>query len=132
MKFLVVVIFVCLAGALAQELTEAQRRRLREHRDICIRETDANRAEVDRARQGQWADNPQIRCFALCMMRRLRLMSEDGQLNEAAARQRLALVVPRERVEEIMTKCKDLKGNTPCDTGYLVLKCYTDNRANVV
>ncbi|THK33045.1 general odorant-binding protein 56d [Diachasma alloeum] len=132
MKFLVVLFFVCLVGALAQELNEAQRQRLREHRDACIRETGADRAEVDRAHRGDWADNPTIRCFALCMMKRLGLMSDDGKLNETAARQRLALVLRRERVEEVMRKCKDLKGPTPCDTGYLILKCYTDNRANMV
>ncbi|THK33257.1 general odorant-binding protein 56d [Diachasma alloeum] len=132
MKFLVIVFFICLVGALAQELTDAQKQKLREHRDACVTETGADRADVDKAYKGEWADNPKLRCFTLCMMKKVGMMNDDGVLDETITRQRMALKLKPEKVDEIWTKCKDLKGTTACDTAYMMMKCYTENRAITV
>ncbi|XP_063986206.1 uncharacterized protein LOC135167193 [Diachasmimorpha longicaudata] len=129
MKVFVVILSTCLIGALAQELTEAQKQKVRENRDACITETGADREEVNKANKGEWADNAKIRCFTLCMLKKWGMMNDAGVLDEAAARQKMGLQMKPEKVEEIMTKCKYLKGDTACDTAYMMMKCYTDNRA---
>ncbi|XP_011311566.1 general odorant-binding protein 56a [Fopius arisanus] len=129
MKVFLVLFSVCLAAVMAQQISDIQKETLRENRDACITETGADRAEVDNAYKNEWVDNEKLRCFALCLLKKWKMMDDQGKLDETMARERMGKVMPPAKVDELMTKCKDLKGSNPCETGYMMMKCYTGNIA---
>ncbi|XP_008548248.1 general odorant-binding protein 56d [Microplitis demolitor] len=129
MKIFAVILAVCFVGALA-ELTEEQKAKLRELRTACVTETGVDEANVDSAKQGVWKmDDVKLRCFFFCMMKKIKVMNEDGTLNEEMTRKRMANDLPADKIDAVMMKCKDMKGADMCETAMMMMKCYAEEKA---
>nr|ANT46042.1 odorant-binding protein 13 [Microplitis mediator] len=129
MKIIAVIFAVCFAGALA-ELTVEQLAKLREHSTACITETLVDDANVDAAMHHNiWRmDDLKLRCYFFCLLKKLKVMNEDGKLNEEITRQRLANLFPADRIDGVIMKCKEMKGADACETAILMAKCHADER----
>ncbi|XP_057336175.1 general odorant-binding protein 69a-like [Microplitis mediator] len=132
MKIFAIVFAVCVVGAQA-ELTVEQLAKLREHSTACITETLVDDANVDAAMHHNiWRmDDPKLRCYFFCLLKKLKVMNEDGTLNEEITRQRLANLFPADRIDGVITKCKDMKGADTCETAIMMAKCHADERASL-
>ncbi|XP_008548247.1 general odorant-binding protein 56d [Microplitis demolitor] len=129
MKIFAVILAVCFVGALA-ELTEEQLAKLREHRTACVTETGVEEDKVSKAKEGEWMmDDLKLRCFFSCMLKKISVMNEDGTFNEEKARKRIANDLPEDKIDAVITKCKDISGGDECETAMLMMKCYAEEKA---
>nr|ANT46045.1 odorant-binding protein 16 [Microplitis mediator] len=129
MKLFAVLFAVCFVGALA-ELTPEQLAKLHESRSTCITETGVEEGNVAKANDGEWLmDDLKLRCFFSCMLKKIKVLNEDGTFNEEKARKRIANDLPADKIDSVITKCKDLSGGDVCETAMLMMKCYADEKA---
>ncbi|XP_057336176.1 uncharacterized protein LOC130674778 [Microplitis mediator] len=130
MKILAIVFAVCFVGALA-DLTLNELANLYSNRTHCITETGVDEANVDAAKDhNDWKmDDLKLRCYFFCMQKKIKIMNEDGTLNEEITRQMLAKDFPEDKIDGVMMKCKDMKGADMCETAMMMTKCHVDERA---
>nr|QNL14936.1 odorant-binding protein 10 [Aulacocentrum confusum] len=132
MKTLVVILVVCIVGVFGG-LSDEQKEKLRIHRKTCETETGVEKTLVDNAHRGNWAESdPKLRCFAACMLKRMAMMDDSGNFNEAETRKKISSDIPADKVDEVINKCKDMKGADSCETGLKLMKCYNDQRAVIM
>lgn len=54
---------------------------------------------------------------------------QDDQLIESIIVEKLSSDEPREKIQEIFDICKNIKGETSCDTAFEVYECYVTNKS---
>ncbi|CAL7937723.1 unnamed protein product [Xylocopa violacea] len=128
MKTIVVVFAFCLVGALA--LTEEQKAKLSEYKSACITETGVDTQVVDNAKSGNYAkDDEKLGCFTACMLKKIGIMNQDGSVNEEVARKRAPPNIPKEQVEDVISKCKDTTGPNDCQKASNLAQCFIDKKS---
>ncbi|KAF7990214.1 hypothetical protein HCN44_000019 [Aphidius gifuensis] len=128
MKFFAIIFVACIVGAFGA-LTPEQNSKLEEIRAACAKESSADPAKIENAKKGNWDESdPKLGQFSSCFLKKLGLMDNSGNLNVELTREKIGKVVSAEKADEIMKKCKDLKGDNADQTGIKLLKCYTDNK----
>ncbi|XP_057336177.1 general odorant-binding protein 56d-like [Microplitis mediator] len=130
MKILAVIFAVCFVGALAQLNEDEEAAKVNEYRAVCANETGFNDDNVSNIPVGNWITyGPKIQCYYSCLMKKMKIMNEDGTVNEEKTRTRMADQFPADKIDAVITKCKDLKGANMCETIMMILKCYDDEKA---
>ncbi|XP_043267721.1 general odorant-binding protein 56d-like [Venturia canescens] len=128
MKIFAVILLVCVAGSFAA-VTDEQKAKLREAKLACITETGVNPEAVENAKKGVFDEtDPKLACFASCFLKKLGFLTEDGVFDEATFRAKVPADIPKEKVDNIVNKCKNSSGASVCETGAKLLKCYLENK----
>ncbi|XP_044594419.1 general odorant-binding protein 56d-like [Cotesia glomerata] len=131
MKVFAIVLAVCFVGALA-ELNDEQKAKLKEFKTHCVTETGVDESFIEKAKNGEWMmDDMKLRCFMKCMMMKIKVMKEDGTLDEEITKKKMANDLPADKIDEVMMKCKDMKGADACETAMMMMKCYAEQKAFV-
>ncbi|XP_043266036.1 general odorant-binding protein 56h-like [Colletes gigas] len=128
MKTIVVVVALCIVGAMA--LTEEQEAQLGEFKTVCMEESNVERQVVEDLKKGIVDENNEKgACFVACMLKKMGIMNQDGSLNEEVVKKRAPTDVTKERVEEIFNKCKDITGTNDCNKAAKLVACYKKNKS---
>ncbi|XP_033217025.1 general odorant-binding protein 56a-like [Belonocnema kinseyi] len=128
MKTVFAVFSFCLVGAMAS-ITDEQRAKLQEYKTSCVAETGVDAAVVQNAKEGNIAeDDEKLACFFACLLKKIGIMNTDGTINEEVARAKIPVSVPKDKADEVINKCKLLKGATDCETAKKVMKCYGETK----
>nr|UEN71172.1 odorant-binding protein 7 [Gregopimpla kuwanae] len=129
MKSFAIVLAVCFISA-AYALTDAQKAKLKEHRDACITETGVDTAKVSNAKEGNYDDaDEKLACFSACLLKKIGIMNADGTFNEEATRAKIPPGIDAAKANEVINKCKTETGATDCETGRKLYKCYLQNKS---
>ncbi|XP_043479745.1 general odorant-binding protein 56d-like [Leptopilina heterotoma] len=128
MKATFAILTLCIVGALAG-ITEEQKTKLAAYKTECIKESGVDAAVVQNARDGKIDDNDKkLACFSACLLKKIGIMNPDGTINEEVARAKIPDSIPKDKANEVINKCKVLKGADECETGYKVMKCYMQTK----
>ena len=131
MKTFAVIFTFCLVGALA--LMEEQRAKLSAHKTACIAETGVDQQLIENAKKGIIADDDKLSCFALCMLKKIGAMTDDGTINVELVRQKmLDGGIAVEKIDNIINKCADIAGPTPCKKAGNIIKCLANTNLNIL
>ncbi|KAF5269169.1 hypothetical protein FQR65_LT02469 [Abscondita terminalis] len=94
--------------------------------NTCKEQTGATEDAIAAAKNGNFMDDNNLRCYMKCIMSEMSTISDDGIIDVEAA---VALLPEEERgkVEGTMRKCGTQVGVDACDNAYLTFKCYYDD-----
>lgn len=53
---------------------------------------------------------------------------ENGELNKDEIMRKFSAIEEKEKIESIYNACKDIKGESDCETAYKIYECYLKNR----
>ncbi|XP_047365464.1 general odorant-binding protein 56d-like [Vespa velutina] len=127
MKFIVAFTFALIVGTLG--LDDQQKAKLKEYKESCITESGVDPAIVENAKNGNVSEGDEkLSCFAACFVKKLGIFNSEGNINEEVLRSRLYDSLPEDKVEEIFQKCKNINGDTLCQKGGNLMKCFLDNK----
>ncbi|RZB39330.1 PBP GOBP domain containing protein [Asbolus verrucosus] len=125
MKVVTAVFLLLLAGFTTQQSSDQERiEKIRRYRQECITETNANPELIDRADNGDFVDDANLKCFSKCFYQKAGFVTDKGELILDVIKAKIPKETDREKALAIIDKCKDLKGADSCETVYLVHKCY--------
>ncbi|OXU29508.1 hypothetical protein TSAR_003820 [Trichomalopsis sarcophagae] len=130
MKTFAIVLTLCIVGAYASTLKDDQKAKLREYKESCITETGADKAVIDGIIKGGPINRDEkLDCFSACMLKKIGIMRPDGSIDVESARAKAATTnVDVAKANEVIDKCKDLKGKDTCETGGSVFGCFITNK----
>jgi hypothetical protein len=103
---------------------QARIQKIKKYREECIAETQVDPVLIDRADNGDFTDDPKLKCFSKCFYQKAGFVAENGDLLLDVIKAKIPKETDREKALGIIDKCKDLKGADSCETVYLVHKCY--------
>ncbi|XP_032691012.1 general odorant-binding protein 83a-like [Odontomachus brunneus] len=127
MKVIVVVLAVCFAAALG-ELTDEQKEKLKTYKESCISETGVDPNVVKNAKEGMIDESDEkLACFATCLLKKMGMMKENGDIDIDAVRSKIPSNIPQEEADRVINICKDITG-TGCWKGGNIMKCVLQNK----
>ncbi|XP_037036884.1 general odorant-binding protein 72-like [Bradysia coprophila] len=114
-------------------VTEQQAQKSREMiRSVCQPRVKITTEMADGIRQGNFPDDKVLKCYTHCVMELTGIMKKN-KVNYEAALKTMEKLLSGDALEEnrnSLTKCKDsavgIKDN--CEAGFLVVKCFYNNR----
>ncbi|XP_033360900.1 general odorant-binding protein 56d-like [Bombus vosnesenskii] len=129
MRLPAIIFTFCLVGALA--LTEDQKAKLEEYRAACTTESGVDPQVVENAKKGNVAqDDEKLACFSFCMLRKIGIMDEDGDIKEDVAKEKMiAGGSPADKVDNVVSKCKHITGPNKCKKAGNLMKCFLENKS---
>ncbi|KAK2575296.1 hypothetical protein KPH14_008145 [Odynerus spinipes] len=127
MKFFVAFAFAFLVGALA--LTDEQKAKLKAYKESCVTETGVDPVVVENAKNGNIVEGDEkLACFAACIMKKIGVLSPEGNIDEEVLRSKVPDDIPKEQVDEVFEKCKSVDGASVCEKGGKLMKCFLENK----
>lgn len=110
-------------------ITDEQKTKLTEYRNVCITETGVESQILENARKGNVDhDNEKLACFASCILKKIQIVNPDGFTNMEVVRQRAPADVPKDQVDDVINKCKGTTGLNECRKAANLVKCFVDNK----
>ncbi|KAI4502913.1 hypothetical protein M0802_001957 [Mischocyttarus mexicanus] len=98
---------------------------------ICSHRWDL--AIVENAKNGNIAeDDDKLPCFAACFLKKMAILSPEGNLNEEVLHAKLPSSIPKDKAEEVIQKCKSLGGASICEKGGNLMKCFLQNKKFII
>ncbi|XP_034944482.1 uncharacterized protein [Chelonus insularis] len=92
----------------------------------CKIETKVDSELLRAERRGEDVDDPQVKCFYACMMKRLNIMNDEGKVNVMKLINHVNIPeddVHRVQKIEMFSTCAKKKGTDECDTAYRIRRC---------
>ena len=87
---------------------------------------------VEKGRKGDFTDDDKLREFVFCFYKKVGFQNSAGDLQLDVIRTKLRDDLTQEQLENVIAKCKDVKGKNPADKAYEVYKCYWNATPNHV
>ncbi|XP_072759369.1 general odorant-binding protein 56d-like [Anoplolepis gracilipes] len=127
MKAIIIILTVTVVAVLGQ-ITDEQRAKLRQYKESCISETGVDPTVVENAKKGELAESDgKLVCFSDCLLRKIGIITADGDINWDVARSKVPPNVPQEQIDLIYNNCKDIDGNG-CEKGAKLFQCFLRNK----
>ncbi|KAJ8924163.1 hypothetical protein NQ315_006947 [Exocentrus adspersus] len=124
MKFSLAVVVLTLLVVVKAELTLEQLRKLKTHREECLKESGADPEVVSNARRGNAVDDPKLKEHLLCMFKRIGFLNDEGQLQKDVLKRKLVDVIKEEELaDKLIAECV-IQGETPQATAFNSFKCF--------
>lgn len=111
-------------------LTDEQKAKLVEHYKQCTESTGVDKELVNKARQGEFVDDPKLKEFFNCMFMKIGFLNEAGEIQVDVMKEKMPSDVNKDEAEKVFAACKDKKGNSPTDTAFELYKCYWESTSN--
>ncbi|XP_053976065.1 general odorant-binding protein 56d-like isoform X2 [Hylaeus volcanicus] len=128
MKTVAVVFVLFVASALA-ELTEQQKSDLSKFADDCMTEIGIESESIKKMIIGQEPEkNGKFNCYMSCVLKKIGIIQEDGSINVDVVRQEAPADIPKEAIEDLISKCKDTTGADDCEKAGNLIKCFVENK----
>ncbi|XP_043286952.1 general odorant-binding protein 83a-like [Venturia canescens] len=114
-------LILCLAdiGAITNEMKQMAQ----VLHDACVEETGVQERLIEECRKGVFSEDSNLKCYIKCLMTKVPLMTEDGDIDEDF----IIKVMPAEFKEiaiPVVRACGTVKGADHCETAFLTNKCW--------
>ncbi|XP_018565054.1 B2 protein [Anoplophora glabripennis] len=124
MKLVIAAVVLTLFIVVKAELTLEQLKKLKDHRENCIKESGADPEVVAKARTGNIAEDPKLQEHLLCMFKRIGFMSEEGKIQRDVLRRKLVDVIKDEELaDKLIGECV-VEASTSQLTALESFKCF--------
>ncbi|XP_005188768.1 general odorant-binding protein 56a-like [Musca domestica] len=135
MKTFITLAVVCLiASVLATpvELNEDQKAKAKVHFEECIKQENITEEEATKLRNKDFA-NPShnLKCFGTCFFEKVGTL-KDSVIQEDVVLKTLGSIIGEEKTKKALDKCRDIKGEDRCDTGFQLYQCFEAAKAEMV
>ncbi|KAI8123921.1 General odorant-binding protein 56a [Lucilia cuprina] len=135
MKLVITLAFICLmAGALASplELNDEQKVKAKQYFEECIKQENVSDADAEKLRKKDFANpSKNLKCFGTCFFEKVGTL-KDSEVQEDVVLAKLGSILGEEKTKAILAKCKDVKGEDRCDTGFKLYECFESAKAEVM
>lgn len=99
-------------------------------KEECLDNSNANLSLVERfLEMGDFVDDKALKCFQKCVFVRLNTMNLNGEVEPDLVASQLP-VSEKIDVESAIETCKIVKGTDPCQTAFLLWKCFVAFASN--
>ncbi|GJQ86830.1 putative insect pheromone/odorant binding protein [Trypoxylus dichotomus] len=92
----------------------------------CIKTVGVDVALVRRIKDGDIADDPKVKEFISCVLKKLGMQGDDGSFNNDVIKSKMPKGLSETEKQDIMDNCLTLKGSSADDTAWKVYKCYRE------
>nr|AHE13793.1 odorant binding protein [Lissorhoptrus oryzophilus] len=120
------VIFMVICVISCQDFTEEQRKKIIQNRQECINSTKVNPELIEKADLGEFSEDPALKCFTKCFYQKAGFVNDKGEVQKDVVEAKLPPQADKKKALEIVDKCQ-MKGKDPCETVYLIHKCYFEH-----
>nr|QFO46779.1 odorant binding protein [Cylas formicarius]QFO46780.1 odorant binding protein [Cylas formicarius] len=119
----IVVVSAIFAVGFCQDFTEEQKKRIIQNRQECVAETKVDPILIEKADLGEFPEDEKLKCFTKCFYQKAGFVNDKGEVQLDVVKAKIPTEADREQALKIVAKCQ-LKGKDPCETVYLIHKCY--------
>ncbi|KAJ3653942.1 hypothetical protein Zmor_013163 [Zophobas morio] len=97
--------------------------------NTCVGETGASNDMITAARNGDFADDENFKCYFKCLFDQMGCMTDDGKVDLEAV---IALLPPeiQDKASSVIMTCTGVGAN-PCETAWLSHKCFQKGAPDV-
>ncbi|XP_061391178.1 general odorant-binding protein 56a-like [Musca vetustissima] len=132
MKAFITLAVVCLvASALANplELSEEQKAKAKVYIEECAKQENVPEEDVMKFRNKD-VENPSkaFKCLGTCFFERAGTLKND-ELQDDVVIAKLGALVGEEKAKTVLEKCKGIKAEDRCETGYKTFQCFHSFKA---
>nr|QHN69070.1 odorant binding protein 14 [Sirex nitobei] len=89
----------------------------------CLEESGLDPEILERTKNGEDVDDKNLDCFGACLLKDFGILNDDGTFNKDEAVKNLPDSVRNDDVINMINACSNKKGETDCDTAYLIFSC---------
>nr|UWL63300.1 odorant binding protein 10 [Pagiophloeus tsushimanus] len=118
--FLTVIVFVTVK---AQDFTKEEVEKIKLMHESCIKETSVDRAVVENAMKGIYADDSKLKDNIYCLNKKFGFQNEAGDISPDTLTKHLIEKFPNEAMVTAAVKQCSQKKATPTETGFELVKC---------
>ena len=112
-------------------MSDEQKAKAKEHFQACVAQENVSEEDAARLRSKDFANpSENMKCFGTCFFERVGTL-KDGQVQEDVVLQKLGGLIGEEKTKTVLDKCKDIKGEGRCDTGFQIYKCFEEFKAEL-
>ncbi|XP_005188763.1 general odorant-binding protein 56a [Musca domestica] len=123
--FATLAVIVCLAAlATSLELTDEQKAKAKVHIEECAKQENVPEEDVVKFRNKD-IENPSkaFKCLGTCFFERAGTLKND-ELQDDVVIAKLGSLIGEEKAKSILEKCKGIKAEDRCETGYKTFQCF--------
>nr|UXE42853.1 odorant binding protein [Hippodamia variegata] len=91
--------------------------------NTCVDEIGVDEALITKAQNGDFAEDQKLMCYSKCLLDQMAIVDEQGIVDPEAA----LAVLPADMQAEAgpaVRKCSKLRGSSPCNNVFEVMKCW--------
>ncbi|EDW10432.1 general odorant-binding protein 56a [Drosophila mojavensis] len=117
-------LFVAMAVATPVELTDEQKKLIKQHVAQCAEEVKLTEEEIARVKAKDFTNpSENMKCFANCFYEKTGTL-KDGVVQEEVVLKKLGAIIGEEKTRQALTKCSGIKGENKCDTANKLYQCF--------
>ncbi|XP_059608264.1 general odorant-binding protein 56d-like [Phlebotomus argentipes] len=133
MKF-TTALFVLAFVTIVTAITEEQRKKAREHMQVCSQEIGLPAERVANLRKGDFANaDDKTQCFVDCFFKKVGFMDSNGVFQDKVAVEKLSEgESDPSKVKQVVDKCKGESGAGKCETAFKIYQCSYLARAEIL
>ncbi|XP_075168195.1 general odorant-binding protein 56a-like [Haematobia irritans] len=126
---LAVVCFVAATLATPVELNEEQQAKAKEIFDECVIQEKLTEEETTKLRNKDYA-NPSmnLKCFGTCFFEKVGTL-KNNEIQEDVVLEKVTPILGEEKTKIALEKCRGIKGEDRCDTGFQIYQCFENFKA---
>uniref|UniRef100_A0A1I8Q8B3 General odorant-binding protein 56a n=1 Tax=Stomoxys calcitrans TaxID=35570 RepID=A0A1I8Q8B3_STOCA len=134
MKAFTIWAILCLiVGSLATpiDLNEEQKAKAKEIFDECAKQENISEEEAAKLHTKDYT-NPtkNLKCFATCFFEKVGTL-KDEIVQEDVVLEKLGALIGEEKTKKALDKCRGIKGEDRCDTGFQIYQCFEAAKAEM-
>ncbi|XP_075166919.1 general odorant-binding protein 56a-like [Haematobia irritans] len=135
MKAFITLVTVCLiVGSLASpvDLNEEQKAKAKEFFDECAKQENISEEEASKLRTKDYTNpSKNLKCFGTCFFEKVGTLKND-EIQEDVVLEKLAPLIGEEKTKKALDKCRGIKGEDRCDTGFQIYQCFETAKAEIM
>nr|UYB94414.1 odorant-binding protein 12 [Lytta caraganae] len=125
--FAVTIMFAVMVAAQALTLSDEQKAKLKAYHTECSSASGVDQQLVQKARQGEFVDDPKLKAHLLCVSKHIGFQNEAGELQNSVVQDKINGQLNDEgKTKALVDKCVAQKA-TPEDTIFEAVKCVYEN-----
>nr|BAS69460.1 odorant-binding protein 19 [Delia platura] len=134
MKVFITLAVVCLvAGAFAVDvkLTDEQKAKSKVHFGECVKQENVSDEDVQKLKSKDFANpSKNMKCFGACFFEKAGVL-KDNEVQEAVVMEKLGSIIGEANAKAVLDKCKNVKGEDRCETGFKIFACAEAEKAKL-
>ncbi|KRT84159.1 hypothetical protein AMK59_447, partial [Oryctes borbonicus] len=124
MKLLLV--FMCSVSIVISQISSDDAEKIKQASKGCIGTVGLDTNLVKSVKEGDIVDDPKVKEFLACVLKKLGMVNEDGSFNNNVIRTKMPEGLSEDEKQNIVDKCLTLQGSNVEDTVWRAYKCYRE------
>lgn len=113
-------------------MNEEQKAEAKKIFDECAAQENLSDEEATKLRNKDYSNPTKTtKCFGTCFFEKVGTLKND-EIQEAVVLEQLTPFIGEEKTKMILEKCRGVKGEDHCDTGFQVYQCFENARAELM